>query len=339
MSGISLGQIPVCVTGPTADSTGSLRDWLRGIDRKISEERQASADDVFTEEEFRYAQKQPWGGLFKNFSSFEDLKGKLEASISSQLKGPGCQGECAERSEDGSCRRPVPPPKKEAPKAPPPPSKKAPPRKAAPPKPSVTLPELSAPWWTEQKPAPEGEKKPEPPRIAELNPKDFKQGASPFSGFIGELPDKSAGSTKPIFKAHFDGKFFIIDIHGCYVSLSKPEECQANWPLFWLHLLNVTSGKQDRNKADVEGWGRIKVAAKPGDRLNFWGVDSSGKGMSINRLIFEITLDGKVRFLESVSLVPPRKAKLGILENIIPQLGGIIRFLEDPLAWGKQGGN
>lgn len=325
---IPLGEMPYCI--PSFHQGEPLRQWLEDIDRKVSETVPTNRD-TFSKGDFDYARSQLWGADLKRFRNFDRFHQFVEKYAWSYMCGDKCIDEVPidgylHQRVGGEGPQPVricpdtpilppieEPPKRIKPKDKPKPKNPLPP----PPNLSMTFPKLDENLLDESPLPLDPSGKPIPMADASLpNAEGLVDNFPPLA--MRDWKREAELPAEPIvpntIRTSYDGKDFILDLHGCIVGDKNLHECLRDWPLFWLVLTNTQSDKNSRKQANMEGLARIRVTAKRGDIIKFYAFDSVDGRRSLNTLWFKVTQNGKIKFLGSGFLDKPITF-LGSLKN------------------------
>lgn len=82
-----IGNIPQCVV--KEDEPVPLRRWLAELDRKSTPE-DKSPDYSFREQDFKFAQRQPWGESLKRFQSYNDFSEWVRGQVAKSMSQERC---------------------------------------------------------------------------------------------------------------------------------------------------------------------------------------------------------------------------------------------------------
>lgn len=293
--------------------TTSVRDELERLHEQIGAKRDIEADR-FSESDFYYARKFKWGEGLRRWGHFADFNRFLRQLVDSQKCGPSCHPPVSEVAALDLC-----PPEPQIPSLPKPKPQK-------PFKPDLSkglvhfLPPLSFSPPSPVPPPPMPEPAPEssPPPVVDLFPSavlekharlqhKISQEKAPDKLFLGlkmgisscDHDSRGPDDVRQIqMKVHFDGSSLVVEVFGVRTDpILGPPDVKA-WPSFWLPVFNVSFPRNSRReRADEAGRVQAKVGAKEGDVFVFWGEDSLDRHRSVNFLAYQITPEGKVRWL------------------------------------------
>ena len=186
-------------------------------------------------------------------------------------------------------------------------------------------------WWQESAVA---EK---PDSAPSQNPANNQPYHDLVAKYAIEEPDRT-DPLHPGIDVHFDGKDVVVDFHGCYIDVTDVDEkCIADWSYFFVSLGNLASHQRAVKQADVDGWARVRMPARPGETVVVWGYDAQG-GLSIYMHLYKIAQDETVQFLGRIPLIREAsrmETAAHIAQAIVNMLGlqvdmaGLIFLMQD----------
>lgn len=346
---IEIWAIPVCAT--LQGSNIRVHDLLLQLDYQLNN---SQSDGQFTEAEFNLAKAGTLGlsyGLSR-FKDFDQFKQYLEQTVASQRCTPECKLEGGKgRVRDFDTGREdicIAPP---APNLPPDPKQPVNADKAkGRPKPDISkLDPNKLPAWFDDKPEAEAARprdvavapsadalvvnreREDPLRAIRADNPNLISSDHPVEAFQAEIAMSDFTNLDPVnmpeLRVGFDGKSFIMFVHGCIVLSRAQPECIAPWAHFKLGLTNLVSGEKVTKHADYSGVVKVKLDAFKGDVVEMIGSDRDTDCLSLDKLRFKIEQDGSVHLLERIPVYSKCAPKVSKDPKVILQQVPVVRDL------------